>query len=246
MASALRVVILGATSAIAEATARLYAAEGARLLLAGRDEGRLNQVATDLKLRGASAVEVVALDLAEADAVVELARFAERLGGIDHVLLAYGIMPEQASAERLPEVAAEMLRVNFTSAAGWALAAANLFEAQGNGSLVVLGSPAGDRGRRKNFVYGASKAGLAVLVQGIAHRFAAKGPRAVLLKPGPTASPMTAGAARGKLASPETIAKAVRRAADRGGPIQYAPARWRLIMRVVREIPWWIFNRLNF
>jgi short-subunit dehydrogenase len=244
----LRIVILGASSAIAEATARLYAAEGAVLLLAGRNAVRLAEVADDLRTRGAPGVEIAALDLAQADFNTELTAFADRLGGIDHLLIAYGIMPAQAEAERSSHIAAEVVTVNFTSAAMWALAAASYFEACGRGSLVVLGSPAGDRGRRKNFVYGASKAGLEVLVQGIAHRFAGKGPRAVLLKPGPTATPMTAtsGDKRSRLASPEQIAKAVRRAAEQGGPIQYAPARWRLIMRIVREIPWRIFDRLNF
>jgi decaprenylphospho-beta-D-erythro-pentofuranosid-2-ulose 2-reductase len=246
--SALRVVILGATSGIAEATARLYAAEGATLLVAARKAERLEQIATDLRLRGAARVEIVTLDLAAADAEAQLADFAAQLGGIDHIILAYGLMTDQTAAEKSLRAAAEMIRVNFASAALWALAAANLLEAQGRGSLVVLGSPAGDRGRRKNFIYGSTKAGIGVLVQGIAHRFAGKGPRAVLLKPGPTATAMTAdlGGDQSKLATPEEVAKAVRRAADSGGPIQYAPGKWRLIMRIVREIPAPIFNKLNF
>jgi len=241
------VVILGATSGIAEATARLYAAEGASLLLAGRQAGRLEEIATDLRVRGADRVETVALDLAAAEPRERLAAFAETLGGIDHLLLAYGIMTGQAEAAGTPAKAAEMLTVNFTSAAGWALAAAGFFETQGHGSLVVLGSPAGDRGRRKNFIYGASKAGLATLVEGIAHRFAGGGPRAVIIKPGPTATAMTAAlkAEGARLAPVDDVARIVRRAADRGGPVQYAPAKWRLIMRIVREIPAPIFNRLD-
>jgi decaprenylphospho-beta-D-erythro-pentofuranosid-2-ulose 2-reductase len=246
--SPLHVVVLGAASGIAEATARLYAGEGAALLLAGRNAGRLEQIAADLKLRGASRVEIAAIDLVAADAEAELAEFGRRLGGIDHILIAYGLMTDQAEAEHDPARAAQMVAVNFTSAAAWCLAAANLLEGQGRGSLVVLGSPAGDRGRRKNYIYGATKAGLGVLVQGIAHRLAGKGPRAVLVKPGPTDTAMTA-SLRGsgaKLATPEQVAALVRRAAERGGPIQYAPAKWRLIMRIVREIPAPIFDRLNF
>lgn len=244
--SRLKVVILGAASGIAEATARLYAAEGATLVLAGRDGERLRQIAADLRLRGAAAAEIAELDLAQADPARELAAWSASAGGIDHILLAYGVMPPQAEAERDPAVAQRMIAVNYASAAGWALAAANLLEAQGHGSLVVLGSPAGDRGRRRNFVYGSTKAGLAVLVQGIAHRFAGKGPRAVLVKPGPTATAMTAGLGRKGMATPEAVAKTVRRAADKGGPVQYAPAKWRLIMRIVREIPYPVFDRLNF
>jgi decaprenylphospho-beta-D-erythro-pentofuranosid-2-ulose 2-reductase len=243
--SPLKVAILGAASGIAEATARLYAAEGAALLLAGRNADRLSVIATDLKVRGAAQVEIDALDLNEADARARIADFAARLGGLDHLVIAYGIMTDQAEAERTPARAAEMIAVNYASTAAWCLAAANFLEAQVHGSLVVLGSVAGDRGRRKNYIYGSTKAGIGVLVQGIAHRFAGKPVRAVLIKPGPTATAMTAGTS-GKLASPEEVARIVRRAADSGGPIQYAPAKWRLIMRVVREIPAVVFNKLNF
>ena len=246
MTSPLKVLILGATSGIAEATARLYAAEGAAILLAGRNATRLSQIEADLKLRGASQVEIAEVDLKEADAEAELAGMTTAIGGADHVLIAYGIMTDNSEAERNPAKAEAMMTANFTSTARWALAVANLLERQGHGSLVVLGSPAGDRGRRKNYVYGATKAGVATLVQGVAHRFAGKGPRAVLVKPGPTATAMTAGMNQKGMATPEQVARAIRRAADKGGPIQYAPAKWRLIMRIVREIPSPIFDRLNF
>jgi decaprenylphospho-beta-D-erythro-pentofuranosid-2-ulose 2-reductase len=244
----LRVVILGAASGIAEATARLYAEEGASLLLVGRNAGRLGQVASDLKVRGAARADVAELDLAGAvDHEALLRDFAARLGGIDHILIAYGVMQDQTAAAAALPLARQMIETNFSSAALWALAAANLLEAQGRGSLVVLGSPAGDRGRRKNFIYGATKAGLATLVQGIAHRFAGRGPRAVLVKPGPTATAMTAAEPNTtRMAPVEVVARGVRQAAERGGPIQYVPARWRLIMRIVREIPAPIFDRLNF
>jgi short-subunit dehydrogenase len=242
----LHVLILGATSGIAEATARLYAHEGAVILLAGRNSARLSQIAADLRLRGASRVETFEANLVTADAEAQLAEMAGTVGRIDHILIAYGILTNQAEAERDFSKLEEQIAVNFTSMARWALAVANLLDNQGHGSLVVLGSPAGDRGRRKNYIYGSTKAGIATLVQGIAHRFAAKGPRAVLLKPGPTATAMTAGMDQKGLATPETIAKAIRSAADRGAPIQYAPIKWRLIMRIVREIPYPIFNKLNF
>ncbi len=242
----LRVVILGATSGIAQAVSRIYASEGARLMLVGRNAERLEQIAADLKLRGAAQVETAALDLEETVPQDELRSFGERLGGIDHIHIAYGTMPPQTDAERDPAVTRRMISTNFTSAAEWALASADLLEGQHKGSLVVLGSPAGDRGRRKNYIYGATKAGLGVLVQGIAHRLAGSGARAVLVKPGPTATAMTSGMPTAGMATPEQVATLVRRAADRGGPIQYAPTKWRIIMRIVREIPYPIFNKLNF
>ena len=112
---------------------------------------------------------------------------------------------------------------------------------------MVLGSVAGDRGRRANYVYGAAKACLAALVEGIAHRFAAKGPRAVIVKPGPTITAMTEGMSRKGLlwVTPEQVAIVVRRAADKGGPVVYAPWFRRFIMLIIRFLPAPIFNKLE-
>lgn len=245
----MKIIVLGATSAIAEATARLYAGEGAELLLVARQPERLAAIAADLGLRGAARVETAVRDLAEDDDVVEaFAEFVTALGRVDHVLLAYGVLGDQKTAERDPGEARASLRINFTSAAAWVLAAAAALERQGHGSLVVLGSVAGDRGRRVNFIYGAAKAGLATLVEGIANRFANTGPRAVIVKPGPVITPMTEGFANRKgplWATPETVAAIVRRAADHGGPVVYAPWFWRWIMLVIRFVPTPVFNRLN-
>ena len=237
----LRVIILGATSGIASATARLYAAEGAALLLAGRDAVRLGAVAQDLRARGATSAFAFAADfVTETDPEARLAEMTAALGGADHVLVAYGLLGVQATEAQDGRQAALNLAVNFSSAALWVLAAANLIERQGHGSLVVLGSVAGDRGRRANYVYGAAKSGLATLVEGIAHRFgragAPRGLRAVIVKPGPTRTAMTAGMRReGPMwAEPGQVAAIVRRAADRGGPVVYAPGRWRWIMLVIR------------
>jgi short-subunit dehydrogenase len=243
-----RVLILGATSAVAEATARLYAAEGASLLLAGRRADRLDAIATDLRVRGAANVLIEVQDLGAVPASEVtglLAGFVAQLGGLDHVLLAYGVLGEQALAERQPTVAADIIQVNFSSAALWALAVANQLETQGAGTLVVLGSVAGDRGRRSNYVYGATKAGLAALVQGIAHRFGSTGPHAVIVKPGPIDTPMTAGMKKGgpMWASADAIALIVRRAAERRDVVVYAPARWRLIMLIIRLLPSTLFHR---
>jgi short-subunit dehydrogenase len=242
------VLILGATSAVAEATARLYAAEGASLLLAGRRADRLDAIATDLRLRGAANVFVAVQDLGAVPAgevAGRLAGFVAQLGGLDHVLLAYAVLGEQALAERHPTVAADIIQVNFSSAALWALAVANHLETQGAGTLVVLGSVAGDRGRRSNYVYGATKAGLAALVQGIAHRFGSTGPHAVIVKPGPIDTPMTAGMKKGgpMWASADAIALIVHRAAERRDVVVYAPARWRLIMMIIRLLPSTLFHR---
>jgi decaprenylphospho-beta-D-erythro-pentofuranosid-2-ulose 2-reductase len=244
----LRVLILGAASGIAQATARLYAKEGAIIGLAGRKVGQLGDIACDLRTRGAAEVEIFEVDFTTADVPKRLDEMCGRFGGLDHVVLAYGVLGDHALAEHDVAAAQSIIDVNLRSAAIWTLAVAGLLEKQRSGSLVVLGSVAGDRGRRSNYIYGAAKAGLATLVEGISHRFGRTGPRAVLVKPGPTDTAMTKSMVKGGplWAKPETVAAIVRKAADSGGPVIYAPARWRLIMAVVRAIPASIFNHLNF
>ncbi|MGP8231694.1 MAG: SDR family NAD(P)-dependent oxidoreductase [Methylovirgula sp.] len=246
-AAPLRIVILGATSAIAEATARLWAARGARILLAGRNEARLNEIASDLKTRHATEAIDWPLDCASADASAELSKMVDRLGGLDILLLAYGALGDQAELERDPAAAAKLIITNFSSAAAWCLAAASVLERQRAGTLLVIGSVAGDRGRRSNFIYGATKGGLAHLVEGIAHKLAPLGARAVIIKPGFVDTPMTAAVIdKGALwAKPEAIAATIVRAGEKGGPEVYAPGFWRGIMLVIRNVPSAIFNKIN-
>jgi len=242
-----RIVILGAASAIAEATARLWAARGARLVLVARDAARLKSIAADLEARGARQAIVWPLDCASADAGVELDRMAQSLNGLDILLLAYGVSGEQPELERDPGAAAKLVQTNFSSATAWCLAASAILERQRSGALLVIGSVAGDRGRRSNFVYGATKGGLARLVEGIAHKLAPLGARAVVIKPGFVDTPMTAGMEKkGPLwATPDRIAVVIARAGDKGGPVAYAPPFWHLIMLVIRHLPSSVFNKLN-
>lgn len=242
-----KIVVLGALSDIAEATSRLYAAEGARLLLVGRGEERLQAVADDLRVRGADQVTTEALDLATADPEACLARWDQALGGVDMVLLAYGVLGEQRNLEKDLKAAAELIDVNFRSAALWSLAAANLFEQRKGGILAVIGSVAGDRGRQSNALYGATKGGLGILVQGLAHRLAKHGAKAVLVKPGFVSTAMTAHIPnKGALwSSPDKVARLIRSAAEGQAPVVYAPGYWRLIMTVIRSVPARIFHRTS-
>ena len=153
--TAKKVIVLGALSAVAEQTARLYAAEGAALMLAGRDRARLEAGAADLKARGAARAEVAALDLAAEAGEAAFQALVEALGGVDHVILAYGVLGG-AEVETDLAAARALLEVDFTSAAIWALAAANQLERQKGGALVAIGSVAGDRGRAFNYVFGAA------------------------------------------------------------------------------------------
>jgi decaprenylphospho-beta-D-erythro-pentofuranosid-2-ulose 2-reductase len=240
-----RVIVLGALSEIAEATCRLFAAEGARLFLVARDRARLEAVAADLLIRGASQVEIEAADLTRLDQEESLARWSSALGGIDVVLIAYGTLGDQRSLERNLAGAAELIDTNYRSAALWSLAVAARLESARRGTLIVIGSVAGDRGRQSNYLYGSTKAAVATLIQGIAHRLASSGAKAVLVKPGFVDTAMTAHVARkGALwSSPEKIARIIKAAAEGRRPIVYAPAYWRLIMAVIRSVPSPFFHR---
>jgi NAD(P)-dependent dehydrogenase (short-subunit alcohol dehydrogenase family) len=245
--SSVRVIILGATSAIAEAAARQWAERNASIVLAGRNLKRLEAISADLGVRGAK-TEIYAVDLAKADAEITLKEIAARLGGVDIIFLAYGILGSQRAAESTPSQARDILETNFLSAAEWCLAAAHMLENQGHGTLVVIGSVAGDRGRQSNYVYGAAKGGLGILVEGIAHRLASKGARAVLIKPGFVDTPMTADIPKkGPLwATPEAIARTIVSESapqHRGSPVIYAPSFWRWIMLAIKSTPAFIFHR---
>ncbi len=242
-----RVIVLGALSAIGIATARLYAGEGASILLAARNAERLAQVAADLKARGAARVETAVLDLDgdSRDAAQHLAAWSEALGGVDDVLLFYGYLGDPDKARADAGELSRILSVNFTSAALWAEATAEILRKQGRGSVVAITSVAGDRGRQSNYAYGAAKGGLSIFMQGLAHSLAPTGARAVAMKLGFVDTPMTDGMNKeGALwAQPDQVAAAIRRAAERGGPIQYAPGIWRLIMLIIRTVPSFVFHK---
>ncbi|ARN79936.1 SDR family NAD(P)-dependent oxidoreductase [Methylocystis bryophila] len=242
-----RILILGAASAIAEAAARLWAGQGARFALVARDAERLEAIAANLKALGAAETHIFVCDCAAVDARKQFEQMVAALGGLDVALLAYGTLGEQKALETDPKAVADLIATNFSSAVAWCLEIAALLERQRSGVLLVIGSVAGDRGRRSNFIYGACKGGLARLVEGIAHKLAPLGARAVVIKPGFVDTPMTAAFEKKGLlwAKPEAVAVAIVKASETGGPVVYAPAFWRLIMLAIRHLPVIIFNKLN-
>ena len=245
-----RVIILGGLSAIGEATAREYAASGGSIVLAGRNEEQLGQVAADLKVRGASTVFVAPMDFASiADPHQEIGKLASIIGGeVDAIFLFYGVLGDQARAQSDTAELRKIIDVNFSSAAAWCVAAAELLERQNRGVLVAVSSVAGDRGRKSNHVYGAAKAGLTVLVEGIAHRLAATKARAVAVKLGFVDTPMTAHIQKGGplWAKPRDVASRLKLIADNPNrPVVYVPGFWRPIMFVIRNVPAFIFHRTN-
>jgi short-subunit dehydrogenase len=243
-----KIIILGALSAIAEATGRLYAKDGAELVLVGRNADRLARLAEDLTARGAHRCETRVMDLAEVDdpAATIDEMIASTGGAVDIVFVFYGLLGNQKEEERDLRAARRAIRTNFSSAAEWCLAAANRLEEQKRGVLVAVSSVAGDRGRQSNYIYGAAKAGLSTLMEGIAHRLAPSGAHAVLVKLGFVDTPMTAHIEKKGLlwAKPDTVARRLMTIADRpAAPVVYVPGFWRWIMAIIRNIPAPIFHK---
>jgi short-subunit dehydrogenase len=242
-----RILILGATSAIAEAVARRYAAAGARLFLVARSTERLDAVASDLRARGAGSVDHAVGDLGSvAGHAGLLDRVWASLGGVDIALIAYGVLPDQGRCERSWPAAAEALQVDFISPSALLHELANRLESDGAGVLCVITSVAGDRGRKSNYVYGAAKGGLSLFAQGLRHRLASRGVAVVVVKPGFVDTPMTAHLAKGPLfAGPARVARAIERGITRRSAVVYVPWWWRVLMGLVRAVPDRLFVRTN-
>jgi short-subunit dehydrogenase len=242
------IVIIGATSAMAEHCARLWVGQGATTLtLVGRDAQRTESVAADLRVRGAASVVVLTVDFEHPAAIAGLADSVAARGPIDCVLVAHGSLPEQVACQDDLLACRDALSVNGVSPVLFCEAFAGHLERAGRGTLVVIGSVAGDRGRRSNYVYGAAKGLVTRYVQGLQHRLAATGVKVVLVKPGPTDTPMTAHlkAQGGRLAPVEGVARLIVAAAQAGTPVLYAPKKWAVIMMVIRHLPAFVFNKIN-
>jgi short-subunit dehydrogenase len=240
------VVIIGATSAIAQAVARLYAKKGARFFLIARNEERLATIAADLRARGAAQVEAANADLADLSVHANLvARAQSALGTLDRVLIAHGTLSNQRAAETSAETMAREIGINFLSAASLLTHVANVMELQRSGSIAVIGSVAGDRGRQSNYVYGSAKAGLGAFVQGLRHRMTPHGVNVTLVKPGFVDTPMTAGLPKGGplWATPAKVAADIMAAMEGGAAMIYTPWFWRWIMLIIRSVPDAIFRR---
>ncbi len=243
-----RVLILGATSGIAIAFARLLTARGASFFLVARDPEKLRAVEMDLKTRGAASVESRVLDLNDiASHPALLDDAVNALGVIDLAFIAHGVLGKQAETESSFPAAAAVLETNLLSAASLITWLANYFETNGKGTLAVLSSVAGDRGRRSNYVYGASKAGLNTLLAGVRNRIDRSGVNVLTIKPGWVDTPMTAGIEPNLLfVSPQRAARDILRAIVKRKDVAYVPRFWAVIMFVVRCLPESVFKRLNY
>jgi len=243
-----KILIIGATSAIAEATARRYAAQAAAFYLVGRRQPRLQAIAEDLRVRGAALAQFESLDLnALGQHAAMLDRAEQALGGLDLVLIAHGTLPDQQAIRDSVELSLQEFHTNALSVIALCTLLAPRLESRGGGALAVISSVAGDRGRASNTIYGSAKAAVSTYLSGLRQRLHGSGVLVLTIKPGLVDTPMTQSFKKGPLwAQPDDIARGIVRAVERRRSVVYLPSIWRLIMWVVRSIPEGIFVHLKF
>jgi decaprenylphospho-beta-D-erythro-pentofuranosid-2-ulose 2-reductase len=243
-----KILVLGATSGIAEATCRLWAAQGSSLFLVARNPDKLAAVAADLRTRGASFVDTAVADLDATDThPTLLAHAINSLGGMDVAYLAHGILGDQTAAEQDFSTAAQILHTNFLAPVSLLTWLANYCVQRHAGVLAVISSVAGDRGRKSNYLYGSSKAGLSAFLAGLRNRVDREGVTVLTIKPGPVKTAMTANMpGNAKFANVDQVAQTIVNAIDKKTPGElYVPFQWAPIMFVIRHIPDRIFKKLN-
>lgn len=243
-----KILIVGATSAIASACGRLWAAEHAEMFLVARNSARLDQIAADLAAHGAVTPHVHTLDLN--DFTLHQAMLDEcfkTLASVDIVLIAHGTLPDQGKCEQDVELTLREFSTNGLSVIALLTRLANPMAAQGAGTIAVISSVAGDRGRSSNYVYGAAKASVSTFCEGMRARLFRCGVRLLTVKPGFVDSPMTRNLALPRLltVAPDVVAADIKRGIEKGSNTIYTPRFWALIMFCIRAVPGFLFKRLK-
>ncbi len=243
-----KILIIGATSAIAEATAQRFAKEGASLYLLARNEERLASLAADLKIRGASSAAYALLDVNDRVRYEEvLKEVVKTLGTIDVALVAHGTLGDQKACEDDVDRALLEFETNAVSTIALLTRLSNLFEKQHGGTIAVISSVAGDRGRPSNYVYGTAKAAITTFCEGLQARMFRSGVHVLIIKPGMVATPMTEGLSMPGLlvAEPDRIAADIVRAIEKKTDTLYTPWFWKYIMAGIIHLPSALFKKVN-
>lgn len=241
------ILILGATSTIAKHTIRLFAADEHSLYLVARNEDKLASMKQDMLVRGAKDVNYESLDLSDDKQHIDLmSRVTETMGSIDTVLIAYGTLSDQnISIESYANTLKE-LQINCLSVISLLTILANQMEQQGSGSIAVISSPSGDRGRQSNYIYGTAKGALTIFLQGLRNRLSKSNVHVLTIKPGFVDTPMTKDFKKGFLwANPEVISKGIYNAIKKKREVVYLPFFWRYIMIIIKSIPEKLFKYLS-
>ena len=242
-----KVLIIGATSTIAEHCARIWATRGDELYLVARNEEHVKTIAADLKVRGATQVGTYCIDLNEKERHITLLDTVESAtSGIDTVLIAHGTLSNQKSCEQSVEETLAEIETNALSTISLLTLIANRFEVKQEGTIAIISSVAGDRGRASNYVYGSAKAMITAFSSGLRQRLHSSNVAVVTIKPGFVDTPMTAKFKKGPLwATPEYVAKKIVRAIDSKSSEVYVPALWWTVMAVIKAIPNSVFRRIS-
>jgi decaprenylphospho-beta-D-erythro-pentofuranosid-2-ulose 2-reductase len=242
------VLVLGGGSDIGLATARALVGDRARtVVLAARDPAKLDGATRELRAAGAENVDAIAFDADDPGSHERVIGEAfERHGDIDVVLVAFGVLGDQDELKRDPAAAVAHVETNFTGAVSALLVAAQRLKAQGHGALVVLSSVAGERARRSNFVYGASKAGLDAFAQGLGDELAEEGVQVMVVRPGMVRTKMTEGLEEVPFTTtPERVAGEIVKGLRRGAHTVWAPPILRFVFAGLRHLPRPVFRRLD-
>lgn len=242
-----KIVIVGATSAIAEAAARIWAQRGDHLFLVARTKEKLDAIANDVRVRGCPKVETYCMDANDFDTHMPMLDSAERtLGGFDTVLIAHGTLSDQLACQQSLDLTMQEIRTNALSAVALLTHIANRFEQQKSGTIAVISSVAGDRGRQSNYVYGSAKAMVTAFTSGLRQRLFKSGVSVVTIKPGFVDTPMTANFKKGILwASPGKVAASIVSACDKKGNVIYTPWFWLWIMAIIKGLPEKLFTKTS-
>lgn len=241
-----KVVIFGATSRIAQELGRQFASENAEIFLVGRGRDRLELLQNDLLARGAHSIQVQEHDFLNQEAVELLVEtIKKKMSTVDVIVLAFGVLGQPEKTHSDFRRADEVIQTNLNASIALCLASRTLLQ-QGS-TLAYLSSVAGDRARRSNFVYGASKAGMNFFLDGYRLELLDAGIYVTNIKLGPVNTPMTMVLkSLPFMISPENAAENIRAAIKAKKREAYIPSIWFWIMTVIRLLPFSIFKKLNF
>jgi short-subunit dehydrogenase len=243
-----RIVIVGATSSIADHCTKLWLADNpTEVILIGRNLHKLNDLINDYKVRSPKTLfKSFILDFLNSNDISKLIKSICAESTIDLVLIAHGSLPDQSMAQKDLVYNAEQIQINAISPVIFAESFVNFLDPKKPSTIAIIGSVAGDRGRKSNYVYGAAKGLVTRYAQGLQHRLSNTALKVTLIKPGPTLTPMTENLSSTKgFANVEDIAKDIAKGLSNGQPIIYTPAKWQIIMMIIRHLPTFIFNKMN-
>ena len=243
----MKIIIIGATSAIARSTARLYAEQNSQIFLVGRDEGRLRELKADLELRGANSIENLTLDITNCNEHANVInKSIQFLGHIDIAIICHGSLPDQKKCESNFREIEKTININGLTTISFCTEISKQLELQKAGTLAVITSVAGDRGRQPNFIYGAAKSMVSTYLQGLRGKLLPFDVHVIDIKPGLVDSPMTAKFEKGALwSTPELVAIDIVSGIKKKRHTIYTPSYWRFIMAAVCSIPEVIFKKIK-